>query len=67
MMMVVLKILAGWTVVSLIASPILLPMLARRFRRHDEWITAPARPRRDRSVTPQGSTVRLRATGDSRK
>jgi hypothetical protein len=37
-MMLALKILGLWFAVALIISPILIPMLARRFARHDDWV-----------------------------
>jgi hypothetical protein len=34
-----LEILAGWFALSIICAPILIPMLARRFAKHDEWVS----------------------------
>jgi hypothetical protein len=47
-MILFLKLLAAWFVLSLITASILVPPLARRFRRHDAWVkqTQPARRRR---------------------
>lgn len=47
-MMLFLKILAAWFVLSLLTASILVPWLAHRFRRHDAWVkqTQPARRRR---------------------
>lgn len=37
-MMLFLKLLAAWFVLSLLAASILVPWLASRFRQHDAWI-----------------------------
>jgi hypothetical protein len=44
-MTVALEILAGWLALSIISAPILVPILARRFAKHNSWVEQSRRPR----------------------
>lgn len=37
-MILALKILGGWLALALILAPVLIPMLRRRFTKHDDWV-----------------------------
>lgn len=37
-MTLALEIFAGWSLLLLIVGPFVIPALARRFARHDEWV-----------------------------
>jgi multidrug efflux pump subunit AcrB len=52
-------ILGAWCALSLIAAPVLIPMLARRFAlRHKDGFTEPLHPREPSSVRPQVRMLR---------
>lgn len=44
MIFFVFKILGAWLAVSLIAAPVLIPLLMRRFAKHDEWVEQSRQP-----------------------
>jgi hypothetical protein len=44
MILFILKILGAWLVLTLISAPVLIPILLRRFVRHDEWVENSKRP-----------------------
>jgi hypothetical protein len=56
--MILLKILGLWLLLSIVLTPILVPRLARRFRKHDEWIKEAEQLHRHQSVTPQVRMLR---------
>lgn len=58
--MLILKILGLWFALSIILTPVLVPTIARRFRKHDEWIKASEKSRWQPSVTPQVRVLRPR-------
>jgi hypothetical protein len=43
-MILALEILAGWTALALILMPVLIPLLVRRFLKHDEWVEQARQP-----------------------
>ena len=43
-MMLALEILAGWTALSLVLAPVLIPRLVRRFAKHDRWLEQSRQP-----------------------
>lgn len=55
-----LYILGTWCVLLMIAAPVLLPKLARRFARHDDWIKESSGSHHLSSVTPQIRPLRQR-------
>lgn len=56
--MLILKILALWLAFSIVLTPMLVPRLARRLRKHEDWFNAPASSHRPSSVTPQVRMLR---------
>jgi hypothetical protein len=37
-MMLALEILGGWLALNVILAPVLIPLLVRRFAKHDGWV-----------------------------
>jgi hypothetical protein len=63
MMMIALYILGGWCALSLIAAPVLVPFLASRFAKHEDWIKEAENSRWRPSVTPQVRMLRRAESG----
>lgn len=36
--MIIFEILGIWLAVTIICAPVLIPLLARRFAKHDAWV-----------------------------
>jgi hypothetical protein len=51
-MIAVFYIVIGWTALSLILAPILIPFLVRRLAMNKVWFTEPPNLRESSSVTP---------------
>jgi hypothetical protein len=57
-MTIALYILIGWGAASVICAPVLLPLLARRFRKHEDWVKEAEQSRWQPSVSPQVRMLR---------
>jgi Kef-type K+ transport system membrane component KefB len=44
MIFFILQILGAWLAVSLIAAPVLIPLLLRRIAKHDAWVEQSRQP-----------------------
>jgi hypothetical protein len=57
-MTVALTILGFWFAVCIICAPKLIPLLARRFKKHDDWVKQAERARWRPSVSGQVRVIR---------